>query len=414
MFYSVNGKIAQVGEAFLERKNNSLTFEVEGETFPDPYLRTLNTRIELTSSTPNSLVINYGDGTVVTENFESIGDEYKMLVKWDTLSQSLGLIPKHTYQDSNTGPRFITFNFLELQSIRKLIIQDVKLINRISENINSIKLLENLSLIRVANLTELNLNLPDNIRSIDFQRIGSVMFNKIPDSIFNTKVNSMLLSGIFDFQDNITSNLFKLNQLSSTLTSLRLSSLPSVLPEELFDCKKITSLQISGSFNVIDDRINQLKDLSTLYYTSDKTDVFELANFNSLNKLGTIVISVNTADFSTMSENWSGLKSLFRFFVFRRLVRTTQKFNEFTENFYTLCTENGFLDPSSTEAQNTGFPEQFRDISWGDTNDWFTVTNTIQAPSGFSLGISNGTPANNAEKIYVLIENYGHTVELAP
>jgi len=110
---------------------------------------------------------------------------------------------------------------------------------------------------------------------------------------------------------------------------------------------------------------------------------------------------------------WTGLKSLTNFVYFYSVIKTNLLFQTFIENFYTLCTENGFLNPSSTEAQNTGFPEQFRDISWGDGNDWFTVSDTIQAPSGFSSGISNGTPENNAEKIYVLVENYGHSVELA-
>jgi hypothetical protein len=187
-----------------------------------------------------------------------------------------------------------------------------------------------------------------------------------------------------------------------------------VLPSELSECLLLTDLRISRNPIKNPEVLEPLFNLDRLYIDcgSLENGLFET---NNLTRLRTLF--VRDLDESLINEiplKWTGFKALSSFVAFRLAITTNLLFQTFIENFYTLCTENGFLDPDSTEAQSTGFPEQFRDISWGDDTDWFTVSDPIQAPSGFSQGINNGTPANNAEKIYVLVENYGHSVELAP
>jgi hypothetical protein len=182
----------------------------------------------------------------------------------------------------------------------------------------------------------------------------------------------------------------------------------------LSECVLLSDLRLLSNPIKNPEILETLFNLDRLYIGCDSFEngLFETSNFTILRNF--LVANLTESLILEIPLKWTGLKALTNFVLFRYVIGTTPLFQTFIENFYTLCTENGFLDPSSTEAQNTGFPEQFRDISWGDGNDWFTVTNPIQAPSGFSLGISNGAPANNAEKIYVLVENYGHSVELAP
>jgi hypothetical protein len=118
---------------------------------------------------------------------------------------------------------------------------------------------------------------------------------------------------------------------------------------------------------------------------------------------------------SSIDTAWIPLVSLSKIINQSTWIGNQSDFDLFIEKFYILVTNQGFLDINSSDAINSGEPEQFRNIRWGSTRrDYFSVLNPIQAPSGFSLGISNGIPANNAEKIYVLVENYGHTVTLAP
>jgi hypothetical protein len=186
------------------------------------------------------------------------------------------------------------------------------------------------------------------------------------------------------------------------------------LPESLSDCTLLIDLRLSSNSIENLEVINNLSNLNILQLDAEafENDLFVTENLTKVTLL--YVRDLNENVINEMPLKWRGFKSLNSFSSFSFVVKTNFLFQLFIENFYTLCTENGFLDPSSTEAQNTGFPEQFRDISWGGGSNWFTLSDPIQAPSGFSSGISNGTPANNAEKIYVLVENYGHTVTLAP
>jgi hypothetical protein len=187
-----------------------------------------------------------------------------------------------------------------------------------------------------------------------------------------------------------------------------------VLPSELSECLLLTDLRLLGNPIKNPEVLETLFNLDRLYIDCDS---FENGLFETTLLTGLKAFWPSKMTESLINEiplKWTGLKDLLSFVVFSQVILTNPLFQTFIENFYTLCTENGFLDSSSTEAQNTGFPEQFRDIFWGAGNNWLTVSDTVQAPSGFSQGVSNGTPANNAEKIYVLVENYGHTVELAP
>jgi hypothetical protein len=417
--YSVGSKIVSVGNKFPEKKVNTLTFQVKGTEFPDtPY--SFLSELSFESNLPNSVVVNYGDGNSVVKEFVQVGNDYVIGYKHDGNSTNTfpdnARIENHTYTDNNSGPRFITFTFQNAEDIYRIYFNTVVLIGALPKELNSFKGLKIISLNRVYELSDLNFNISKNLERFNLSSAVVNPFDFIPDSIFQSNLSSLKINGVFNLSDNLSSSFFKINQLSSTLTSLSINNtFNEELPIEIANLNKLTSFQSIGNpYSEMQSVINDIPSLETLYHGSSLSQPIELVNFNNLNLLGTLYLSFEDLDFSTMSENWFGLKSLYRFLVFRYLVRTTQKFNEFTENFYTLCTENGFLDPSSTEAQNTGFPEQFRDISWGDDKDWFTFSDPIQAPSGFSLGISNGTPANNAEKIYVLVENYGHTVELAP
>jgi hypothetical protein len=416
--YSVGSKIVSVENKFPEKKVNTLTFQVKGTEFPDtPY--SFLSELSFDSNLPNSVVVNYGDGNSVVKEFVQSGNEYKVGYRYDgnspTTFPDSARIENHTYTDNNSGPRFITFTFQNAEDINQIYFNTVVLIGTLPKELNSFKGLKKILLNRVYELSNLNFNISKNLESFNLSNAVVNPFDFIPDSIFQSNLSNLGISGVFDLSDNLTSGFFKINQLSNTLETLVVSNtLNEELPIEIANLNKLTNFQSAGNpYTEMQSVINDIPSLTTLYHGSTLSQPMELVSFNNLNLLGTLYLSFQEVDFSTMSENWSGLKSLFRLYVFRNLVRTTQKFNEFTENFYILCTENGFLDPSSTEAQNTGFPEQFRDISWGGNKDWFTLSDPIQAPTGFSLGISNGTPANNAEKIYVLVENYGHSVTLA-
>jgi hypothetical protein len=425
MFYSVDGKIVQVGEAFCNRRVNMLTFQVEGSQFPNFSTGDINNNRNyfwFDSLVENSVTVNWGDGVTEVFNFSSDGNP-DFRIGWTGNGQETSrgitgdvLAGRHIYQDSNTGLRTITFEFNDLS---KIFFNDVSqtILNGIyPDEIGAASALNRIRLFKSTKLIGLPQSLSNvsGINSIALSDTFITPLNVIPDSFFSNPLTNLTVAGSFILTNPISSNFFKINQLSDTLEFFQASQCEIVvLPKELGECTKLEDLRINGNSIINPEVVESLLNLTRLYISTDPTaELFETDNLNKITNLS--LRDMQPDQINTIPQKWTGFKSLKTFTVFQFIIQSDTSFDIFINAFYELCTTNGFLNPASTQAVNTGFPEQFRDISWGDDSDWFTLSDPIQAPSGFSLGISNGTPANNAEKIYVLVENYGHTVELAP
>jgi hypothetical protein len=424
MIYSVEGRIVKVDDRFFEKKVKSLTYQYQGSWFPQSYYDA-NTNSNTTGSNvpeymrfestgPNVLTVNYGDGHSVTKDFTLIGNIYVCGVAISTTNFPYA-IPQHTYTDGFTGLRNLTFEFLEPDFIEEVDTRFVLLYGSLPKEINEFRNIKSISHSFALYLSSIPDTFPKNLERYAVSRSVIDKLPVIPTALFNTNLELTSATLLYDLSDPISSNFFMISNLKSTLYSCNLSGCNiNFLPIELSQCTLLKTLTIENNPIKNPEVLEPLFNLVRLYIDGDffENGLFET---NNLTKLSSFLLQDMTENLiNEIPLKWTGLKSLNNFVLFGWVIRTNLLFQSFIENFYTLCTENGFLDTSSTEALNTGFPEQFRDISWGDGYDWFTVTNPIQAPSGFSLGISNGAPANNAEKIYVLIENYGHTVELAP
>ena len=424
--YSVGGKIVGVENKFPEKRVNTLTFQVQGDQFPD-YVLDFNdqrNRVYFDSSVPNSVTVDWGDGETEIFNFGTDGRGTSYRIGWTSNGQSTTdtnltgdtLAGRHVYQDGNSGLRTITFTFNDLSKITGVIFYFSMLYGQFPLEIGSAINLKTIELGRTKFLTGLPSTLISNKNIENFLFSDSFVnpLDKIPDGIFENKVIVLRGASSFDLSDRISSNFFKINNLADNITELNLEICSiTMLPKSLSECVLLSDLRIGNNPIKNPEVLETLFNLYRLYIDSYSFEngLFETNNLTKLRNFW--VSSMTESLINEIPLKWTGLKSLTNFVYFYSVIKTNLLFQTFIENFYTLCTENGFLNPSSTEAQNTGFPEQFRDISWGDGNDWFTVSDTIQAPSGFSSGISNGTPENNAEKIYVLVENYGHTVALA-
>jgi hypothetical protein len=424
--YSVGGKIVGVENKFPEKRVNTLTFQAQGVQFPD-YVLTFNderNRVYFDSSVPNSVTVDWGDGETEIFNFGTGGRATSYRIGWTSNGQPTSdtnitedtLAGRHVYQDGNSGLRTITFTFNDLSKITAVSFYFSMLYGQFPLEIGSAVNLKSITLNRTKFLTGLPSTLISN-KNIEFFIFSDAFVNKlsvIPDGIFENSVINFRGQDVFNLSDRISSNFFKINNLADSLTILNFIGCSiSILPQSLSQCTLLSDLRISRNPVRNPEVLENLLNLDRLYIDCDSFEngLFETSNLTKIRIF--FIINMTESQTFEIPLKWKGLKSLTNFVYFNSVITTNLLFQSFIENFYTLCTENGFLDPSSTEAQNTGFPEQFRDISWGDGNDWFTLSDPIQAPSGFSLGISNGTPANNAEKIYVLVENYGHTVELA-
>ena len=70
MFLKVGNKVITQGGKFVEKKFNTLIFNVDGDRFPkiDPD-SSGGQRFKILSSSPNTVEINWGDGNVINYDF---------------------------------------------------------------------------------------------------------------------------------------------------------------------------------------------------------------------------------------------------------------------------------------------------------------------------------------------------------
>lgn len=418
MFYSIDGNIVKLEGGFPQRKVKTLTYQVKGNWFPHSYYNfnnptnviNGNEKIEFIGNEPNSVTINYGDGETYIKEFELVGAEYK--VGYNLGDETMDwVIPQHTFQDSNQGLRNVTFEFEKPLSLSEVVFGFVKLFGSLPSEIDYFLNIRELLYRFVSDVETIPDSIPLNLEEYS---LGSSLKNKstkLIDSFFSSKLETLDVSGSFDLSNNISSNFFKINQLKGTLKSLIVKGCNVVeFPQSLYECSNIVSIQSENNdFLELPYGVNDLSNLQLFYIgsTADTASNPSLPVWDNLKKLRTVYLGFLNLNFSEIPNSWKYLYSLVNFVLFREMVDTNQRFDEFIEHFYTLCTNEGSI-VQDDNAFGGEYPHRFRNISWGYSS--LTPTGTYQAPTGFVQGVSNGNPANEAEKIYVLVNNYGHTV----
>jgi len=398
MFYSIDGNIVKLEGGFPKRKVNTLSFQVYGDKFPARrdalnYDPTFGMRF----LKPEDIVVNWGDGN--TSSFTT--DDFLM----DENNQ-------YTYQDNETGPRIVTFTFSDLSNLVDIYMSWAKFIGVFPVELGAAENLETMSLTRI----ELN-SFPNSLSNLSNLKIWVISnaleskLNKIEDGLFNSDIEVLTLDSSYSLGDVISSNLFKINQFKDSLKHLDLRRTDlTELPESIRECTKLEYLGLDFSnFSEFPKQIESLINLEKLsigYGSFLNNNSF--IDFSNLLKLETLSLRISNLKLDEIPTKWKGLKSLTTFINFDDFINSDIRFNEFIGYFYTLCTNETYLDTSTPTAQADEYTNKFRDISWGDSS--LTPTGTYQAPTGFVRGSNNGNPTNAAEKIYVLVNNYGHTV----
>jgi len=425
--YNVGGKIVSVGNKFPEKKVKTLTFRTRGTKFIQSSVPIIqnNERFFLDFSSPTTVNINYGDGfseNIVTPAYES---SFRIGFIADgavgvTSSGSFGvggesLIPSHTYQDGFSGERTVTFTIANPEYLIGVFILRLDFIG--NPPIEMLEFKNNISITLTAtNFEQIFEFLPIRLESYRVGGAVNTVLQTLPDSIFKTNLEILILQDIFNLSDNISSNFFKISQLSNTLEFLNVISCKvKKLPNEINDLKFLDRLEATDNeFDFFPSEFNEIIVLDRLvvgnrdYNNGELLDTTypDMSNLINLRTLGFSFTNQETDVYNFLLPLVS-LKTI-QLNTFRYGFSSNQRFNAFIDSFYSLCIFKAFLNTSSSEAQLSNYPNQFRDISWGWSG--LTQTGTIEAPSGFIQGSNNGNPINQGQKIYVLVNNYGHTV----
>ena len=409
MIQTSEGRVLTINGKAIERKVNSLPFTVSGAVFPDNSFRTdVLSRVEFQSNGANSVTVSWGDGYTSTHQFVSSNGLFRVQWRFDNVTGGYK-VGNYTYQDGYVGQRVIVFTFQYPEKLTAIDWYWSYMEGYFPNEALAFSSLIAIELQATQRLLGMGSELNGNMEVIKTQAAFLTKGNKIPDSYFDNPLKELNIYGAYNLSDHISSNLFKINQLKDTLERLFISgSNLDALPIEIAELYNLIYLNcVNNEFTDLPIEIGQLASLETIIIgTTENLTNTELISFDNLTKLESLRLSGNyyQLDISDLAQKWSGLVSLTNIGAFDDFVDTDSRFDEFINQFYTLCTTNGTITGNAPAP----YPDRFRNISWGDSSLSFTGAKV--APTGYVQGSANGTPANEGEKVYVLQNQYGHTI----
>lgn len=205
--------------------------------------------------------------------------------------------------------------------------------------------------------------------------------------------------------DSIPANIINLNNLET----LSLSSSPSlggVIPNFIFGISSLKSFSFNnntlGSLTYEEanyTRLPEFVNLETINFGSNgftelPSFVFDIPSIINV----TFILSTTVTDASIPANASSA--TTWRFYN-STVYRTKSLINAFIDSLYLLIITNAAISGSSSLP--------FRGMNINISNNALP-TGVFQQPSGYSAGVSNGSPASQQEKIWVLVNQYGHLV----
>lgn len=421
MIRTIKGKIAKKEGKIMNKEIKILTYQVKGSWFPVSYYNgnsdtnTINgnEKIEFESAEPNSVVVNYGDGNTTVKQFELVGGVYK--VGYNLGNETLPwVISQHTFQDNNAGLRNITFEFEKPLELDSIFFNFVRINGSLPTETTAFENIESLKYQFCRSIEAIPDSFPKKLKNYTLSRSLTSKKTSLPDSFFKSKLESVIINSSYDFSDLISSNFFKINQLKNTLLTLYAQDCNfSELPESIRECTLLIVLNLYGNeFKQIPKQTESLINIGNLKLGNAAGFALTntgLPNWQNLNNLQQLSIDFEeNLNLNEIPLKWVGLSSLSVINDFERFIRSDARFNEFIPQFYQLVIDNAFIDPSSQEAIATGYPNQFRQITWGHSS--LSVDSTIEPPPNFTQGVFNGQAQTNGQRVYELGANYGHLI----
>lgn len=407
--FFLNGKALNINGKPVEYNNGTLSFTVSGDTFPKSYYVSgtgafESTRFRIVSSESNTATVNYGDGNEISYVFKSTVLEFRPSIPLgDASRQAI-----HTYTDGNSGDRIITIKFSKPD---KVIFFETAYCVLKGNFPNEIGAISNLDTLNIA-LSEFTKIPPSfatlkKLQAINLINIGTAISQRIPDEFNDLPLTRFSISSSVDMSDVSASNLTNFLSKPSRvhLQSLYIDGCKlNTLPAEIENCVNLTLLYIGGNSNyeTVPSQVNLIPSLDFLGVAEYYSNNINVKYWTSLSNLVNLRVLDCTRGYNMETnlpadlQNCVKLKTL----GFTGVYRTTARVDAFITNLY------NFINTHASKTGSNTLP--FRGINTNCT--FITPSGTFQAPTGYVAGTSNGTPASPKEMLWVLINQYGHTI----
>lgn len=428
---------------------SSVTFHVNEDRFPcyngrgadyvpDPVIDggDFNRNLDISSSKPGFVNVDWGDGTKEQYPLVRNGGSYRIIFRsldiewrknpdastwWFKKEDGSQYVPIPPHKYGSIQRREVTMKFSNVID-RDFKMDGIVLYEFPLMNMPDISYLHmTRSVLKNGDIPYDRISKSVNLRNIQMGAFShSGVWSNWPEGFLNMKnLRYFGCNSVFNFGDDPDSNWRRFSEWKNlTEFNFNWCNIPSYDPA-------FNSIPAVG-INIISDRNNIPVFDEVDKVGDDKAGVDFMGNGSSwkqdlvggkLNKIQRAYCSSSTVPVDDLPDYLYEIRE-FRVWTLRdgRFINTQERADTFVNTFYDKIMSWSYITMSQTASD--GNRNQFYKL----TLDLYTSaaptnkrpSGVYQAPEGFVKGVSNGNPTTPMEKVYVLTNNYGQTWILAP
>lgn len=367
-----------------------------GNTGYGESIMNINLDLRFTSLIVQTVQVSWGDGS------------------FDTLDFDIGInrIDRnaHEYTDG-LDEHTIVFNFEKPKSITNITSINVDVGNVISDDLKKFTGLQSINFRFKAGIEQFPSDLSSLTNLIELEVVDS-NFTKLDDSLFSLPLRKLSFVNSIDFSETAASD--SLDRLAEFVFLEELDFSGTKLtefPVNFINRNRLVTLFIGRDNLFTTLPINIPTSITSLNLEGKNPSLTSYENFDRLVNLVTLKLDETFDNVNLAIGDELASCELLKTIEYKRdSIETVAKTNAIVNNLFDFIVTRGYGNIT------TGGSDKFRDMtiymSIGLNNTNNRPSGIYQAPTGFNKNVSNGTPANELEKVYCLVENYGHTWEV--
>jgi len=257
--------------------------------------------------------------------------------------------------------------------------------------------LENLTVLKLANNSSISMRFPDEITTLTALGLLDIRGTRMPFSEVKRIIEEIPNLNNLNISDCNYSSDFDIDEENNNIKTISIGS----------------NSWNSGAVPSFITKLTALKTLNISYTESTLiyNNLTSYGDFSGCTNLETLAIQRLTNFTATIPSWFNSLTKLKAINVYASF-QNTGGINSYVNNFYDFIVLNASMSVGSTPFRNMTINAYGSIVN--DQNNSTRPSGTYQEPSGFVLGSNNGTPASQMEKIWVMVNQYGHTWTVKP
>ncbi len=411
-YLGFGNRIIKFGNNILN-SGETFFFKFSGISFPEIRDENNNAIIQLRFSTAEKITINYGNGVIIEYQsyFVSTG-VYEIIFRKKGGNTTSTNINTYNYPDNTLLSRVVSINF-DRQKLIYFNISSLKL--EIGDFLFEITKYPALKFFSIPQLTiVVGLNLEGSILTSQINEViinssfhnTSPYYTSVPDKLFQMPLKTLAIGSPGMSGGFATTKFDQIYRLATTLDYLKIEQTPiTTLPSNFNLLTILKKLElIATNHTVIPSEINSIPSIENLFvgYNSFLTSWGNIANLVNLKSLQLI----STPNLSNVLPAYLNGFTLLKNVDRKGSLKTQINVDAWVDNWYSFIVSNAAISGINT-LQFRGMTHNISQLTL-TSDGTFAPSGIYQQPSGFVLGSSNGTPATPKEKIWVMVNQYGH------